>query len=791
MKFSEHWLRTLCDPAIDTATLTDTLTMAGLEVEDVQPAAPPFTHVVVGRITAVVPHPNADRLRVCTVDVGESQPLDIVCGAPNAMPGMTVACAREGATLPGGKVIKRATMRGVESQGMLCSAQELGLADDASGLIALDAALVPGTDLRAALALDDAMITLKITPNRADCLSLLGIARETAAMTGAQLTPPRWTNAPVTSKAAQRVVVDDGSACPRFCSRVIEGITVNAPTPSWMVARLARSGIRSISAVVDITNYVMLELGTPMHAYDARQVDGTLHVRWSRAGETLALLNESTLSLTPDLLLVCDDAKPLGLAGIMGGQYSGIAADTTTVLLEAAYWNPDAMQGRMRRLGFISDAGYRFERGVDFMALPGAIERATQLVIEICGGQAGPLGDVQASLPARPAVRVRRQRVNGILGITLDSMQIAQVFDRLGFAYTRDGDDFTVTPPSFRFDLSIEEDFIEEVARVHGYHAIPATIGRHAPRMLPAPEVLRGAAALRARLADRGWQEVVTFSFVDAALVHLLDPAATPLKLVNPIAAHLDVMRPSLLPGLIGVLDTALARKVPRGEIFEVGRVFAPGANGATGAADVAQPLRVGGLAFGAASPERWSNAARPVDFFDVKGALEALAAPLAVTTASAPHAALHPGRAAMVMINGRAAGFIGELHPRIVRARGWPSAPVVFELDLAALTRTPLPAASAGSRQPVVRRDIAVVIDDAVPAQSILDALDSARAPFVGTLEIFDVYRGSAVPSGMKSVAILVLMQDTARTLTDADSDSAVAKLVDVLAERFGATLR
>jgi phenylalanyl-tRNA synthetase beta chain len=698
---------------------------------------------------------------------------------------MTVACAREGALLPDDVAIRRTTVRGVESQGMLCSARELGLSDDAAGLLALPNTLKPGTDLRAALDLDDALITLKITPNRADCLSLIGVAREVAATTGAALLLPQWTDAPVTSKAVQAVIVEDKAACPRFCSRVIEDIDASAPTPDWMRTRLARSGIRSISAVVDITNYVMLELGAPMHAYDARHLDGAVTVRWARPGESLTLLNESTLSLDPGLLLVCDEKKPLGLAGMMGGEHSGIADDTTTVFLEAAFWNPDAIQGRMRRQGFTSDAGYRFERGVDFMVLPRAIERATALIIDICGGRAGPPSDLRATLPARAEVRVRPARVNHLLGIELAPATMAAVFDRLGFAYRREHDDFIVTPPSYRFDLAIEEDFVEEIARIHGYAAIPATIGRHGLRMLPAPEETRAPAALKARLVDRGWQEVVTFSFVDSTLVKRLDAAAAPLRLLNPIAAHLDVLRPSLLPGLLGVLGTAVARKVTQGAMFEMGSVFVQHDGW------LAQPLHVGGIAFGRRGAERWADSSRIVDFFDVKGDLETLALPRKLTTAKGPHPALHPGRSAVVRIDGVPAGFLGELHPRIVRELDLPSPPIVFELDVSALATVPLPQGKSLSRQPVVRRDIAIVVDENVPAQDLLDALDAARAPFVGTLEIFDVYRGPGVDNGKKSVAILVLMQDTARTLTDADSDRAVADLVRVLAERFGATLR
>ena len=462
MKFSERWLRTMVDPALDTAGLCERLTMAGLEVESAAPAAPPFSGVVVGRIDQVDPHPNADRLRVCLVDTGADERLRIVCGAPNAAAGMKVPCATVGARLPGGHLITKAKMRGVESQGMLCSASELGIDADASGLLALPEDAVVGADLRAALGLDDALITLKITPNRADCLSILGIARDVAAITGAPLAPPDGVPAPVESRAERAVHIEDTDACPRFVSRVIEAIDATAPTPAWMKQRLERSGIRAISAVVDITNYVMLELGQPLHAYDDRLLDGGIVVRFARTGEKLTLLNEQVLDLEPDLLLVADARKPLGLAGIMGGEHSGISDTTTTVLLEGAFWNPAVIQGKSRRLGFASDAGYRFERGVDFAGCARAVERATRLILECCGGRAGPLSDVHGALPASEPIRVRPARVTRLLGVAVPAATIATLFGRLGFSFERAGEDFLVTPPSFRFDLGIEEDFVEE-----------------------------------------------------------------------------------------------------------------------------------------------------------------------------------------------------------------------------------------------------------------------------------------------------------------------------------------
>lgn len=787
MKFSEHWLRTMCNPPLSSADLCERLTMSGLEVEEAAPAAPPFTNVVVGRLVEVTPHPNADRLRVCKVDVGTDELLPIVCGAPNAAAGMQAPCALEGATLPGDFKIKRATMRGVESRGMLCSAKELGIDDDASGLLALDPSLQPGTPLRDALGLDDTLITLKITPNRADCLSIAGIAQDVAAVTGAPLALPDVSTTPVTFDGVRPVRVEDPEGCPRFAGRLIEGIDAKAPTPAWMKQRLERCGIRSISAVVDVTNYVMLELGQPLHAYDDRLLDGAIVVRFAREGEKLTLLNGQVLDLTSDLLMVCDEKKPLGLAGIMGGEHSGIADDTTRVYLEGAFWNPAVIQGKMRRLGFTSDAGYRFERGVDFGGCARAVERATQLILEICGGRAGPLTDavVTGDLPQRAPVRVRTARIAKLLGVPFDDDAIAEAFTQLGLAFTRDGREFVVTPPSRRFDLAIEEDFVEEVARIHGYDRIPAAPAAHIQHMLPDPEGARSRNTVKRALAALDWQEVVTFSFVSSAVEAALDANGAPIKVLNPIAAQLDVMRTSLLPGLIETLKTNVNRRMPRVRVFEVGRTFHREGAGYD------QPLRLGGLAYGPAAPEQWGTATRDVDFFDVKGDLEALAAPRRVTTARDAHPALHPGRSAAVLVDGQKAGWIGELHPRLVRQFDLQKAPVVFEVALEALTIRSVPKGEGVSRLPVVRRDLALVVDAAVPAQDLLDALEAARPPHVIGLELFDVYQGRGLTEGRKSLAILVLMQDTSRTLTDADIDATESLLLSIAQERFGATLR
>jgi len=786
MKFSEHWLRTLVDPPLDSGALAHALTMAGLEVEDQAKAAPPFSGVVAARVLSVERHPNADRLTVCQVDAGLDEPLSIVCGAPNVVAGMMAPCALVGAALPGALEIRRTEMRGVESQGMLCSASELGISDDSSGLLVLEPLIPLGTDVRQALDLDDTLFTLKLTPNRADCLSLLGLAREVAAITAAPLryTPP--TPVVATAKSTRGVRIEDPQACPRFCGRVITGIDAAAPTPMWMKQRLERSGIRSISAVVDVTNYVMLKLGQPLHAYDQRLLEGDLIVRFANAGEKLTLLNGQQLQLDPDLLLVADEKKALGLAGIMGGEHSAIAGKTTSIFLEGAFWSPAVIQGKARRLGFATDAGFRFERGVDFANADRAVDRATQLILELCGGEAAPMIDVRGPMPRRDPVRVRPRRVARILGIEIPDATLADIYTRLGLQPTRDGADFIVTPPSFRFDLAIEEDFIEEAARLYGYDNIPAQRVRHSQTMLPEPETARPVSAMRQRLVDRDYQEIITFGFVSSATELALRPDGDPIKVLNPIASQFDVMRSTLFGGLLETLRTNLNRKQERVRLFETGRCFFRADE------HYSQPLRIGGLAFGPALPEQWGVAKRNVDFFDVKGDVEALASPLTVRTEAAAHPSLHPGRSARVFIDGKEAGWIGELHPRLMRVFDLAGAlPVLFELDQDRLNQRSLPVAKAISRLPVVRRDIAVVVAETVSVQAVLDALREASPAHVEHIALFDVYRGPGIESGKKSLAILVLMQDTARTLTDTEIDATVANLLRVLKDRFDGSVR
>ncbi len=802
MQFSESWLRTLANPPIDTAALSHLLTMAGLEIESCDPVAPPFEGIVVARILGFEKHPNADRLRVCRVDVGGGEVLQIVCGAPNVVEGMRAPLARIGAKLPAadGSVmeIRRAAMRGVDSEGMLCSARELGLSDDQSGLLVLPPDALVGSNLREALDLDDRLFTVKLTPNRADCLSILGIAREVAALTGAPLTVPSIPAVPATIDATHPVRISSPDGCGRFTGRVIRNVNAKAATPDWMRQRLERAGQRCISALVDVTNYVMLELGRPLHVYDADKLQGPIDVRFGRADETLELLNGQTITLDPTVLAITDDRGPIGLAGIMGGETTKADLDTTNCFLEAAFFFPDAIAGRARRYNFGSDASHRFERGVDFDNNVAGIERATRLILDICGGEAGPVSDVIANLPGRPPVRMRVERARKVIGVAISTDEMGEIFDRLGLPATReggaDGEAFVVTPPSCRFDLAIEEDLIEEVARVYGFDRIPALPPVAPAAMRAQPESRRTVHEVRERMAGLGYHETINFSFVEASWEADLAGVTDPIRVLNPIASQLSVMRSTLLGGLLANIRYNVNRKAARVRVFEIGRVFVrdPGVeDGPLSVAGIHQPTRVAGAAFGAASDEQWAEPARAVDFFDVKGDVEALLAPLAVRCEPASHPALHPGRSARVLVEGVAIGWIGEVHPRWQRSFDLATPVVVFELDLAAVRARGLPKPRELSRLPGLRRDLAVLVDDAIPASAMLDRLREGLPAIVESVEIFDVYRGKGVENGKRSLAFRVLMQDTRRTLVDADADQVMAAAVALLEQSFGAKLR
>jgi len=784
MKFSEHWLRTLCDPAITTNALADVLTFGGVEVELIEPAAPPFANVVVGEVLGVTKHPDADRLNVCAVNAGGEQ-LTIVCGAPNVAAGMKVPLARIGAELPGGLAIKKAKVRGVESHGMLCSAKELGLSEDAAGLLALDPSVTPGTDIRAVLDLDDRLFTTKLTPNRGDCLSLAGLARELAALTGAPLTPVPVPTIAEAIADTLPVEVADAAACPRYCGRLVRGVNARATTPEWMARRLVRSGLRTISPLVDITNYVLLELGQPLHAFDANKLQGGITVRRAGEGESLALLNGETRRLDPSFLVIADRNRAVALAGIMGGSETAVDEGTTEVFIESAYFDPDVIAGKSRVLGFGSDSSYRFERGVDFAATRAALDRATELVLAICGGEAGPVTEALATLPARPPVRLRIPRVERVLGIAIPADEAASILTRLGCRIEQQSDVWHVTPPAWRFDIAIEEDLIEELARVHGYARIPEAAPRAPTKLLPLAEGQRSKSVLRQLAASRDYQEVVTYSFIDAQWEADFCGNASPVALANPIASQMSVMRSSLMPGLVDVVAYNVRHKQSRVRVFEVGRCFLSSDE------QRGQPWRLGGAAFGLALPEQWGVVARRIDFYDVKSDVEALFAPRTLRFEPVAHPALHPGKSAKVICGGVEAGWVGELHPRWQQKYDLPAPVVLFELALDVLASVSLPVHGEVTRVPPVRRDMAAIFDERVPVQAVMDALDAVRPTVVIDISLFDVYRGSDLGNGKKSLAFRVLLQDTRKTLTDAEVDPALAQLRNILLERFNAKLR
>jgi phenylalanyl-tRNA synthetase beta chain len=727
------------------------------------------------------------------VGIGKGEPLQIVCGAPNVRTGMKAPLAIVGAKLPGLE-IKAAKMRGVESQGMLCSARELGMSEDHSGLLELPADAPVGSDVRGLLQLDDQVFEIKLTPNKADCLSVLGVAREVAALTRAKLVPPDMKAVDAKSDAKVGFGITDADGCGRFAGRVIRDVNARAATPDWMRQRLERAGQRPISALVDVTNYVMLELGRPLHVYDQDKLSGAIDVRWGRAGEKLKLLNEQVVAVDGEVLCITDGSGPIGLAGIMGGDSTKADLDTKNIFLESAFFFPDAIAGRARRYNFASDASHRFERGVDFNNNVAGIERATQLVLEICGGEPGPTVDLVKRLPERKPVAMRIPRARKIIGVPIAADEMADIFTRLSLPFVRSADAFTVTPPSYRFDIEIEEDLIEEVARVYGFERIPANPPTAPAVMHVEPESHRSLHTLRAQLAGRDYQEVVNFSFVDAGWEADLAGNADPIRLLNPIASHQSVMRSTLLGGLMENIRYNAARKQARIRVFEVGRAFLRDHSVRDGELTIAglhQPVRIAAAAYGPADEEQWGTATRAVDFFDLRADVEALVWPRVARFEAAPHPALHPGRSARVLVNGQPLGWVGELHPRWQAKFGLPQPAVVFELDAASLKAVPVPRPEHPSRFPPVVRDLAVLVDAALPVQALLDAVLAEKPAIVRSVRLFDLYQGKNLPAGRKSLAFRIVMQDTEKTLTDAEADSAIAQMVELLGRCFGATLR
>ncbi|MFM9912545.1 MAG: phenylalanine--tRNA ligase subunit beta [Methylophilaceae bacterium] len=782
MKFSENWLREFVNPALDSAALDHVLTMAGLEVEALEAVAPEFSQVVIGHILSAEKHPDADRLQVLRVDVGQAEPLQIVCGAANAVVGLKAPCALVGAKLPGFD-IKQAKVRGVESFGMMCSAKEIGLAEEATGLLELPMEAAIGQNIRDYFDLNDQIFELKLTPNRSDCLSVLGVARDVAALTNSALKLPKINASAVTSQQKKIVTVNAAQACPRYCGRVVNGVNAQTATPAWMVRRLERSGLRSISAIVDITNYVLLEMGQPLHAFDLNKLAGDVQVRHAKEGEKITLLNEQEAALQADMLVIADDSGAIALAGIMGGSSTAVSDTTADVFLESAFFAPSAISGRARRLGLSTDSSYRFERGVDFATTRNCLERATQLVLEICGGSAGEITEVSAQLPSRAPVKLRVDRAIAVLGIPLTQTTIADLLTRLQFSFTSKDGEFLVTPPSHRFDITIEEDLIEEIIRLHGYEALPALAPDSFMHMLPAPENVRSLRDLRQVLVAADYLEAITYSFVDAAWEQNLANNPNPITLRNPIASNMSVMRSSLMGGLLDALCYNLNRNQGRVRIFEIGACF----NKENG---YAQSTKIAGLCYGSAAPEQWGEASRRVDFYDVKADVEQLVG-IGVRFAAAQHHALHPGQCAGIWLGEKQIGILGTLHPRWQQHYDLPQSAVLFELDAAALTTQLVPTFTEVPKFPAIRRDLAVVVDESVAVQTMLDAMLKTANTVVSELALFDIYRGAGIEQGKKSLAFLVLMQDTQKTLTDQEADSAMQGLLKTLQQQFDATLR
>jgi phenylalanyl-tRNA synthetase beta chain len=778
-----------------------------MEVEEQRPVAPPFSGIVVAEILTAEQHPNADRLRVCTVDAGphsKDGPLQIVCGAPNARAGIRVPLALIGAELPPGEdgkpfKIGKGKLRGVESQGMLCSARELKLSEDHGGLLELPADAPIGQDIRQFLNLDDTLFTLKLTPNLGHCLSVFGIAREVSALTGAPLVTPAITSVAPRHDARLPVHIEAPDLCGRFSGRIVRGIDPTAKTPAWMVERLARCGQRSVNALVDISNYVMFEYGRPTHTFDLDKIHGGLVVRWGKAGESLTLLNGNTITVDEQVGVIADEQAVESLAGIMGGDATATSDDTRNVYVEAAFWWPEAVAGRSRRYAFSTDAGHRFERGVDPALTVEHIERITALILEICGGEAGPIDDQTMSLPERKPVTLRVARAAKVIGMPVTQAQCATVLQRLGLEFTSAPGLLTVMPPSWRFDLQIEEDLIEEVIRVIGFDKLPGDAPIAPVTAKVRSETRRSSHLLRRLAAGLDYQETINYSFVEERWERELAGNELPIRLLNPIAAPLAVMRSSLIGGLVDVLKRNLARRAPRVRVFEIGRVFARDASVLTteqSVVGVAQPLRIGGLAYGAADGLQWGSRERNVDFFDVKGDVEALYSPRRVTFAAADHPALHPGRSARVEVDGRVVGIVGELHPRWRQAYELAHAPMVFELDIDSLLDRQLPQFAALPRQQSVQRDLALIVGEQVTAAELLAAV--LLAPTEGLLRdarLFDVYRPDSVHPGMnpgeRSLAVRLELVDDNAPLTDARCDAVLGAVLAMVQARAGARLR
>jgi phenylalanyl-tRNA synthetase beta chain len=779
MKFSESWLREWVNPAVDLSCLGHELTMAGLEVENTEAVAGAFSGVIVGEILTLTPHPNADKLRVCQVNAGQETPLHIVCGAPNAAAGMKVPLALVGAQLPGEIKINKGTIRGIDSYGMLCSAKELGLADDSAGLLSLPADAPVAMDIRTYLNLNDTLIELSITPNRGDCLGIQGIAREVGALFALDVTPPPISAVPVTSTATLALNIVASTACPRYVGRVIKNINAAAPTPLWLKERLRRSGVRSISAVVDVTNYVLLELGQPLHAFDLATLQGGIQVRHAVAGECLTLLDGQEIKLDDDTLVIADHHVPHALAGIMGGADSAVTTTTTDIFLESAFFTPTLLAGCARRYGLQTDSSYRFERGVDFELQRHALERASGLILELCGGEAGSVQEVCADLPVLPVIHLRAARLKSILGASLDAEVIEGCLSRLGMQITRNNaDTWDIVPPSFRFDIRTEIDLIEEVARIYGYARLPRTAPHIRMSLRPLPTDL---SRLQHCLVQHGYQEAITYSFVDPTLQAQLHPHHDAIALANPISQDMAVMRTSLWSGLLRALCYNQKRRHDSVRLFETGLRFIK---------DQQQPM-LAGVAWGLAQPEQWALPKRLLDFYDIKGDVEALlgAAGVRADFVAAQHPALHPGQSAKIFVHGNEIGVLGALHPSITNSLDLPSAVYLFELQSAPLIIPLTPAFQTLSKFPAIRRDLAVIVAQEISAQAVFDCI--GQREWLVDIRLFDVYQGQGIENGKKSLALGMTFRSAQRSLTEEEVDGVFAQVLRDLTQNLNASLR
>ncbi|WP_025121232.1 MULTISPECIES: phenylalanine--tRNA ligase subunit beta [unclassified Serratia (in: enterobacteria)] len=794
MKFSELWLREWVNPAISSEALSDQITMAGLEVDGVEPVAGVFNGVVVGHVVECGQHPNADKLRVTKVDVGGERLLDIVCGAPNCRAGLKVAVATVGAVLPGDFKIKAAKLRGEPSEGMLCSFSELAISDDHDGIIELPQDAPIGTDIRDYLQLNDSAIEISVTPNRADCLGIIGVARDVAVLNQLPLTEPDMSPVAATITDTLPIRVEAPQACPRYLGRVVKGINVKAPSPLWMREKLRRAGIRSIDAVVDVTNYVLMELGQPMHAFDLNRIEGGIVVRMAHQGETLRLLDGNEAKLQADTLVIADEQKALAMGGIFGGEHSGVNDETQDVLLECAFFSPLSITGRARRHGLHTDASHRYERGVDPALQHKAMERATRLLIEICGGQAGPIIDVsdESTLPKRATIALRREKLDRLIGHVVPSEQVSDILRRLGCQVTEQGDNWLAIAPSWRFDMEIEEDLVEEVARVYGYNNIPDVPVRADLVMTKHREADLTLKRVKTMLVDHGYQEAITYSFVDPKVQALLHPGEEALILPSPISVEMSAMRLSLWTGLLSAVVYNQNRQQTRVRLFESGLRFVPDTAANLG---IRQDVMLAGVIAGHTHDEHWDLARKPVDFYDLKGDLESvleLTGKLSeIQFKAESNPALHPGQSAAIYLHGERVGFIGVVHPELERKLDLNGRTVVFELEWNKVASRAVPQAREVSRFPANRRDIAVVVAENVAAEDILAECKKVGANQVVGVNLFDVYRGKGVAEGYKSLAISLVLQDTARTLEEEEIAATVAKCVEALKQRFQASLR